>query len=97
MAKVLTLGAFATLFVLGLVLGGTASPSPAFAQSIPDTCEQDRCDHASWWQFWADDECVMNTGHATGCNVTSGGCHTYDCGDSLGGGGGGEDPNGERR
>ncbi len=86
--------ALAGLFVLGVVAGGIAAPDlpHAYAQT---TCEEDECDSPPWWKFWASDECVMNVGNQTGCNVIVSGCETYACGqviDPTYGSEGGEEP-----
>ena len=83
MTRVLSFLAVATLFATGVVVGGTLAPAPAYAQS-EETCEQDECDPAAWWQIWRSDECVMNTGYQTGCDMISNDeCATYSCGQKL--------------
>ena len=91
MTRVLSFLALTTLFVMGVALGGTVGPTPASAQS-EQTCEQDECDPAPWWQFWTSDQCVMNAGYDTGCDwIGDGECATYSCGQALPGGGNGGD------
>ena len=89
MTRVLSFLALTTLFLMGMVVGGTVGPVPAYAQS-EQTCEQDECDPAPWWQFWTSDQCVMNTGYDW---IGDGECATYSCGQALpgGGNGGGDD------
>ncbi len=72
--------ALAGLFVLGVVAGGIVAPdlSDAYAQTT-DFCEEDECESAPWWKFWASDKCVMSVGNPTGCDVIANGCWTYDC------------------
>lgn len=65
MTRVLSFLALATLFATGVAVGGTVGPAPVYAQT-EETCEQDECDPAPWWKFWASDECVMNPGYLTG-------------------------------
>ena len=92
MTRVLSFLALAMLFVTGVAVGGTVGPAPAYAQSAEETCEQDECDPASWWELWRDDECVMNPGYLTGCDmIGEDKCVTYACGQALPGGGGGGD------
>jgi len=89
MTRVLSFLALATLFTMGVAVGGTVGPAPVYAQT-EETCEQDECDPAPWWKFWASDECVMNPGYLTGCDwVGDDECATYACGQKLPGGGNG--------
>ena len=82
---------FAALLVLGVAAGAVTGTSVVAAAPLPqaeEPCEQDECEGFRHWynMFRRTEECVDNSPHRTGCNMTGEDeCYTYGCG------GGGDD------
>lgn len=90
-ARLARLLGFAALLALGVGVGAVTGVSMLAAAPVPqadEPCEQDECEGFRHWYnlFRRTEECVDNSPHKTGCNMTGENeCYTYGCG------GGGDD------
>ena len=90
MGRLARLLGFTALLALGVAVGAVTGVSMLAAAPTPqadEPCEQDECEGSRHWYnlFQLTEECVDNSPHKTGCNMTGEDeCYTYGC---YGGGG----------